>query len=346
MNSKISFYILSLALLGASIYVGAKLFLDDSANKSPSRSAVENGARPAEGHKLSNSMNEHSAPNVWADPRLKDATGETSVKLKEKAEIDNNLKNLAALYDQGADSEFLSLLKKLIAENPDVREYVALLGDYYYNDGNWPEAETAVKRLIELDPQNNFAKTAYAEILAIQGRYEDAIKINQQVLESDPSNVDAMMGVVSSYDMTGNRAAGVKFLEDRFKANPNNGNIGSAYAETLFMEGKIDEAKNVYQTALKSDPSNPVLNATAAALEARTGNFSAAIKLSSVAFENEKSDARKVQALHTSWQSKLEIKDVPGAISDLKKILEIDPKNAVARQALTSAEAMLTKKGS
>ncbi len=333
MNSKVTFYSLVGGIVLIAGFITYRLFFasEPLSQKIMVTETAGEKKKVSSGLRFSDSVSDGS---VWSDPRIKNAKPMGLGDIKAKAEIENNLKNLTDLYDQGLDEDFLGKLHSLIAANPNVKEYAALLGDYYYNEGNWVEAENAVRRLVELDPQNSFAKTSLAEVVAIQGKYEDGLKMENEVLATHPDNIDAMAGIISIADMMGNRAEGLKTIEAHFSKDKTNGNAAAVYADALFMEGKNSEAESVIQEGLQGDPQNPILNRTAASIAVKNGNAKAAIQYSAVAAENEKDPSRKIDALHISWQARLQIKDYDGAERDLRKILEFDGENEVAQQGL------------
>jgi tetratricopeptide (TPR) repeat protein len=346
-NPKVTFYLIAGLFLGVSIYVGIQLFLSDEGPSTKkagiSTSEVNRSTKPSGSRRFSDSLS--TDESVWNDPRLKDVKAGDIKEVKEKAEIENNLKVLTALYDQGSDEEFLSRLKGLIAERPEVKEYAALLGDYHYNEGNWVEAEAAVRRLIELDPQNMFARTSLAEVVAVQGRYDDGLQINQLVLESDARNIDAMYGVASISDMKGTPEQGMKIIESTYRKDATNGNAAAVYADLLFMKGKLEDSREIIKEGLKNDGQNPFLNKTAATIAAKMGQFSEAAKYSAIAAANETNAERKVDALNIGWQARIELKDFDGAEGDIRKILEIQPDNEFAIQALKTVNSLREKKG-
>jgi tetratricopeptide (TPR) repeat protein len=340
MGSRIYFYLVISLMLVVSGYVVFRLFFNGGSESRVSQSIQPKGdkqQKPSSTMRFSNSVTSGSG-SVWTDPRLKDVNA-VGGELKTSAEIENNLKNLTSLYDQGADAEFLQRLKDLIAQNPNVKEYAALLGDYYYNEGSWAEAETAIKRLIELDPQNNFAKTAFGEVLAIQGRYEDGRHNDELVLASDPRNVDAMYGLIAIADMQGKPELGLKAVEEHYRKDPSNGNAAAVYAEGLFARGNLTEGYNIGSEALKLDPANPLLLMTTAKMAALNGNFPRAAELAETAADRAPDSNQQIQALHLAWQAHLEQKNIPSAVKALRRILVLDPNDPVAKRRMDTLSA-------
>ncbi|MDB5038348.1 MAG: hypothetical protein JWQ35_1876 [Bacteriovoracaceae bacterium] len=346
MNSKSTFYLIIILMVLVSGYAGYRLLFqsNDSTSKTQTSKETEKQVKANSGMRFSNSV--QKTESVWSDPRLKKGLSQDISGLKISADIENNLKSLTTLYDQGADDEFLRKLKDLITQNPNVKEYAALLGDFYYNDGNWKEAETAVKRLIELDPQNAFAKTSLGEILAIQGRYDDGLEVNQQVLKTDPKNVDAMYGMMSIADMKGNADSGIKAVEEIYKNDPTNGNAAAVLADSMFSRNNLSEASKILHEGIKQDPNNSLLLKTGARIAARQGNFSEAAEWSENAATQAKDSTQRIEALNIGWQARVELKDFDGAEKAIRRILEEQPGNESAIQALQTVNILRNNKGS
>jgi tetratricopeptide (TPR) repeat protein len=341
MGSKSLFFVIVAVLVLATGYVGYRLFGLGGPSPVSVVSKDTSASKSNSNMRFSNSV----TGSVWNDPRLKEMQlGQSN--LKTSAEVENNLKILTALYDQGSDIDFLKRLKELIAQNPNVKEYAALLGDFYYNEGNWSEAENAVKRLIELDPQNNFAKTSLAEILAVQGRYDDGQHINEQVLEVDPRNVDAMYGLMSITDMQGRGDAGIKYVEELYRKDPANGNAAAVLADSLYARNNPTEAYKIAVDGLKQDPNNALLLRTGAKLAARQGNYGQTIEWAEASADKTTDTAQQIESLHLAWQASLEKRDPDRAEKNLRRILEIDRDNEIAHQGLEAVNAFRsTNKG-
>lgn len=336
MHSRIFFYGLIVLMLAISGYALVRLtHRDDYSVTHIDRDGEKPGSK-ASNLRFSSSI---GGGSVWTDPRLKDVKIREG-ELKTAAEVENNIKVLTDLYDQGADADFLERLKSLIAQNSDVKEYAALLGDFYYNEGNWVEAEKAVRRLVELDPQNNFAKTSLAEILAVQGHYQDGQRINEQVLEHDPRNLDAMYGILSITDLQGRGELGVKVLEDLNKKDPSNGNVAAVLADSLLARGKSSDALKMAEATLKLDANNPLLLRTAAKLAATHGEYGKTVDFAEAAADRYSSKEEKIEALNLAWRASLERKDIDRAERNLQKIVLLDKDNEMARQGLEIAQAM------
>src|SRR6202007_669695 len=70
-----------------------------------------------------------------------------------------------------------------------------LLGYSYRQNSNYPEAEKALQRYVELIPKDPNPYDSYAELLLKMGRFDDAIAQYKKALEIDPNFVNAYQGI-------------------------------------------------------------------------------------------------------------------------------------------------------
>ncbi|MBN8555739.1 MAG: tetratricopeptide repeat protein [Deltaproteobacteria bacterium] len=334
MKSRIIFIAILSVILGVSTFAIYRLFFFSHEIKG-TESNLNRGTTKQDPHqkrpgmRLSNSVDGNES--IWQDSRLKDSQVPVG-QLKVSAEIENNLGLLVELYDQGHDEEFLKKLNELIAANPEVKEYVALKGDYYFNEGNWAESEKSIRRLIELNPENMFAQTSLAEVLAIQGQSEEAIKTQQNVLQKDPRNLAAMNGLLAVSEMKGDTQAGEDYVKRLMEQDPTNGNAAAIYGQLLRDQGNVEDAEKVFREAHLRDPGNPVLTENLVVEEIRKGRYANAFDLGIEASDRFSHKDDKFRALNGSWQAAALLNDRAKMLVILNKMKDIDPNDQFVLQ--------------
>jgi Tfp pilus assembly protein PilF len=146
-----------------------------------------------------------------------------AILLYEKARHDNPRvtaqasRRLAVLYDRQGD--FLHALEeyqKALQENPRDSDVLNDLGYSYYNNGKLDEAEKALRRAVNLKPENKRAWVNLGLVLGAQHRYPESLE-----------------------------AFGKAVTEAQAQCN---------LAFLLTAEGKREEAKQTYERALRLDP--------------------------------------------------------------------------------------------
>jgi tetratricopeptide (TPR) repeat protein len=266
--------------------------------------------------------------SIWADPRLRGLSGTGSTGDTEKAkEIESNLKNLVGLYDRGEDKDFLAKLDQLIAANPDAKEYLALKGDYYFNEGKWPEAEQTVRSLITKDPENMFARTTLAEILAAQGKMDEALSTQQEVIQKNPGYGDALNGILAVTEMQGKPEKGEEIVRNNAMANLSNGNAVAPYLDVLRAQEKTEELRKLTQESLKLDPTNPELLQREAINLIQQGKSQEAIAAADQAANFSPNPTNKIVALNVKYQAAYSTRNLPIMEQVIEEIKAIDPEH-------------------
>lgn len=260
MKSRIFFY-LALGLLvvvcGFVVYrliVPSKPILEHLTRSShrPSEAISRKG-----GGEMKLSRSTESQSSVWSGLGKPSENNKMSeADLKKQAEVQNNLGVLLTLYEEGNDEALLKKVDELIAQNPQVPEYIAMKGDYYYNNGQWAQAEAAVKRLLEVTPDNVYARSTLGELQAIQERYGESLETYDQILHKDPGNISALYGRLSVYDMKGESRSGQEDVLRLWAEHPGNGNLAAVAADIYVARGDLDKSTEAIMKGLKADGTN------------------------------------------------------------------------------------------
>lgn len=94
--------------------------------------------------------------------------------------------NRQAMRDKAVEAA-----NKALSLDPNLTEaYNALGWIKFLADWDWPGAEAAMKRAIELNPNDVDAHTNYATLLSVTGRTEQAMKESERALQLDPVSED------------------------------------------------------------------------------------------------------------------------------------------------------------
>ena len=98
-------------------------------------------------------------------------------------------------------ADALPRIQSLVAASPDDAGLHLLLGSAYSVRGAEAEAETEVRRALELDPRNARARTTLAAILVRHGDLEDGLREarNGAALDYEDANVLYNLGLVEWY---------------------------------------------------------------------------------------------------------------------------------------------------
>lgn len=182
-------------------------------------------------------------------------------------------------------------LDKAVATAPNDDTVQHALGLFEASGQNYPAAEAALKRAIDLKPKNLAARNALGRLYASEmQRPGDAVNVYQAAVDADPRQLEARMGLAQALVATGQFSAAEQALIAAAKAHPESpfpdhllgrmrlarGDTAAAAAATdaalriapdfvpalldkgdvLAGAGNIDEALALYDRAIATDNRN------------------------------------------------------------------------------------------
>jgi tetratricopeptide (TPR) repeat protein len=152
------------------------------------------------------------------------------------------LTGLAVVYADLGDSQRSSdLLRKLTAKNPSPRTLMALASQYEQMK-DYPSASEALKKALELQPDNAEIKRALAQNLLFSERYDEALKAYVDIVADDPKDWQSQLRISQIYRQ---KKDFVKAREASAKAvaiEPKNLEVQYNEINILDAEGKTNEA--------------------------------------------------------------------------------------------------------
>jgi len=236
MLKKLPFYILVIALLGGIGFIASRFFfgVNEPLIVKAAKSLTERIA-PSESETKASDATKKGTPGIWADQRLLNMQWDRSQvrDLKTQAEIENNMRNLFQIYQDGDLNSFKESIEKLGKDFPEIPEYQAMLGDFYQKHLFWDKAEVAIENLLKLDPQNNFAAASLVKVKLVRGDKEGALQIAEALVQKDPSDYNALQAIKESLKANGQAEKAEQRIEEIYRANPKNDSAAVSYAEQI-----------------------------------------------------------------------------------------------------------------
>lgn len=130
--------------------------------------------------------------------KVDNATGAITAKLPESAGIDKKpripeefrdvAEQAQKLFAQRKFDEAAAKYQIILNTYPDSLYALSNLGVVRFQQGNYPAAEKALRRAVELAPQDAFSHTILGISLYQQGKYDQAITILQRAIALDPKD--------------------------------------------------------------------------------------------------------------------------------------------------------------
>ncbi|MCC9655696.1 tetratricopeptide repeat protein [Rhodopirellula halodulae] len=128
------------------------------------------------------------------------------------------------------------------------------LGALLNRRGDYLEAETHLRRSIEIKP--NFADSLINLAQARQnlGDLEEALALYQEATEVNPNLAEAFNGLGATQGMMGDLESSEASLQQAIEIDPNHANSYANLATLRSAQGRVDEAIELFQTAIQLDP--------------------------------------------------------------------------------------------
>jgi urea transport system substrate-binding protein len=154
-------------------------------------------------------------------------------------------------YEQALPQQRAAARKALELDDELAEAHLAMGNLYMGQDYDWPAAEKALKRAIELKPKLDLAHDAYAQMLAFRGRFDESIAQQKKALEINPfspyliANLSYLYYVQRRYDQA------LEYARKALEIDPNyvsaHDYLGTAYLRKLQFAEAIGEFRKCRQ---------------------------------------------------------------------------------------------------
>ena len=177
------------------------------------------------------------------------------------------------MSNQEASAKALQYSREAVSLDPTSSEAFASLGHSLMQSRRWNEGEVALRRAIDLDPNNSYAREYLAQLLAQKGHVDESVRISHDVAMAEPVAIDfqrsyaEMLYRAHRYDEAINQCQRVLELDLNHQA------IYTTLANALLEAGRYKEAEAAFTEGHFMDPG------VQAWLDVRAGNPAAARRL-------------------------------------------------------------------
>jgi tetratricopeptide (TPR) repeat protein len=164
----------------------------------------------------------------------------------------------------GRDDEAIQKLNDVIVKLPSCSDCYYNLGLAYTHKQDWPAAEAALQKSIELKPTNPDPYNGLANVYNAQKKFDQALAMNQKASELAATTGGAGGGNAESiYNQgvvlfnAGKYAEAKVQFDAATKADPNNANAFYQLGMTSLNLGQIPDAVAALDTFVKLAPNDP-----------------------------------------------------------------------------------------
>ncbi len=268
---------------------------------------------------------------IQADKRVQAEAEIKKCLVQEPTNID--LLFTAANYYTGIrDAEqalsYLAQIEELQKPNTESRQLVA---SNLRSIGKLNEAEAAYKEALEMSDNSAVAAINLSSLYLSQKRNQDALTLLNTVLSKDPNNINALQLRALALDDMKNYTEAESTYEKLIGLLPNEINPSYSLAELFIKQGKMEKAEEIYAKINKSFKSDNLEYLLAGLIAYEKGEFEEASKF----FQQSVQASPSVNALYYLASSLHRTNNSELALSNLRRILDVQPDNAAA-QLLTA----------
>jgi eukaryotic-like serine/threonine-protein kinase len=130
--------------------------------------------------------------------------------------------------------------------------HTALAAYYHLYEWNWPAAERAYKRAIELDPSYSTAHLWYGYSLEGMRRFDEAIAERSRARELDPLSPRVYSGVAEAIMVaSGDYQQAKRIYEDAIELDPHYWYARDGLGTLLEVTGDLDGARRLFESAVE-----------------------------------------------------------------------------------------------
>ncbi len=148
----------------------------------------------------------------------------------------------------------LPLVQKALRLDPELAEGYVVLGKIkHWKEWNFPEAEAAYKKAVELDPQNPIPNWYYAELLLQMGKALEALPYIEKTVELNPTSPLYLTQLSKFYFYAGNKEKAIDIMEEYeslFLDENRSGEKGLNYLYLNMLEKAIENLEKQKEVPL------------------------------------------------------------------------------------------------
>ena len=239
---------------------------------------------------------------------------------------------LARLYlAQGQKAQAEQVVVEAKKALPIDSENYRMLGDFYFNTGQFDKALSEYASLYQEHPKDLRVKKNYVQLLILGDRLDEAARLNDEILKANAKDVDALIyeGQILNRQQRANDA--IPILQAALKTEPDNEvghyNLGIAFIQV----GNMAQAESEWREAVRIRPTMIAAQQALAELALRKGDSELLDKSAEqlIAAEPDSPNGYIFRAT-----ARVARKDLVGTEADLKKATEVAPQSPKGYAAL------------
>jgi len=178
--------------------------------------------------------------------------------------LTESMRRISGLLQSGQYGAAHSQLESLVAANPDYVEGLRLFAGTKQALGDLAQAETLLRRALEIDPLWTPTLTTLAELLLVTGRGTEAVPLLQRAVQGSPPYPRAALLLVRHYLDAGQPASALDVAAPWCNGGKADEELSALHVAAYAALGRQNEAVANYRRLVALAPDNPIAGHTLA----------------------------------------------------------------------------------
>ena len=250
-----------------------------------------------------------------------------------------SMRRISDLLQSGQYGAAQAQLESLVAANPDYPEGLRLLAGTKQALGDTAQAESLLRRALEIDPASSSTLTTLAEVLLLSGHSVEAVPLLHRALGGTAAHPRAAFLLARHYLHTGQPARALEVATPWCNSGQADVDLAALHVAAYAALGRQAEAVAHYRRLVAQAPDNPVATLTLAVALNGAQQPEEAERVVRQALPR----AGPTAALHyTHARSLLSLERFDQAELALRECVRLDPRRAEAHDRLAELIWMRT----
>ncbi|HEX4619401.1 MAG TPA: tetratricopeptide repeat protein, partial [Steroidobacteraceae bacterium] len=168
------------------------------------------------------------------------------------------MRRISGLLQSGQYGAAHAQLESLVAANPDYVEGLRLLAGTKQALGDPAQAESLLRRALEVDPASPPTLTTLAELLLLAGRSAEAVPLLVRALQGSPPYPRAAFLLARLYLNTGQPALALEVAAPWCDSGQADADLSALHVAAYAALGRQSDAVATYRRLVARAPDNPV----------------------------------------------------------------------------------------
>ncbi|HYM27736.1 MAG TPA: tetratricopeptide repeat protein, partial [Steroidobacteraceae bacterium] len=253
--------------------------------------------------------------------------------------LTETMRRISGLLQSGQYDAAHAQLESVIAANPTYLEGLRLLAGAKQALGDIAQAESLLRRALEIEPRSTPVLTTLAELLLVSGRSAEALPLLQRAIQGAPPHPRAALLLARHYLDRGQPALALEVATPWCNSGQADSELSALHVAAYAALGRQSEATDFYRQLVARAPDNAVATHTLAVALNAAQQPAEAERLARQALLR----TRPTAALHyTHALSLLRLERPDEAELALQECVRLDPRRAEAHDRLAQLIWMRT----